>query len=524
MTDSRHLLGQDVGGYVLERPLGKGASATVYLARNIEGNQVALKLLSPDIFLGERRHEDELPGRQRLRAEAAALTKLDVPGVAHVLDLEIDSDVAAFLVTEYIAGSTLEEDVRRGGAWRREDVYELGTLLAKTLQAVHARGVCHRDIKPANVILGTNGPILIDFGIAFATGEAHLTQTGLVVGTPGFISPEVICGNPPSYVDDWWSLGATLLFALTGKPPFGAESQTVQISRVLAGNPAVETLDVDLATVFRDALAPQESRSADFNAILKALAVPLQISLQDKGGCTERYNIESPTTVLTPAVEISPIPSSTELSWQLEASPERGEEEETAPDSKLIPLLESESPLENEDSETLSVFTPRRLPFLVLAGIVSWALLGTREELIAGVAAPLILWLFAAAGWQTRAKHKLFSVPTALVKGLFTALPSAFVIGFFLGGSLAIKTGLFPHFPGINTAILGFSGLSIPQTMVLRLGMLAIGGALTWWLPSSAPARTGARIVLRRFFPQWGTRFLVGVVLLSAAFFVVVRA
>lgn len=512
MTDTRHQLGDDVGGYILERHLGKGASATVYLARNASGEEVALKLLSPDIDLGERYHEGELPGRERLRAEAMALSKLDIPGVAQVLDLEIDSESEAFLVTEYIAGSTLEEDVRQAGLWLREDVLELGRLLANTLRVVHACGVCHRDIKPANVILGMNGPVLIDFGIAYATGAKHLTQTGLVVGTPGFISPEVICGNPPGYADDWWSLGATLLFALTGNPPFGMESQTVQIARVLAGNPDVEGLDPDLRQVFIRALAPEASRSADFSAILSALAVNPGLPPTRIQEYTERYNDDDNVTTVLPE-------------WAGEPTTEKPDElrETVTLDVEILPRDDDETndtaapSIEADSGAEPSNPTPGILPIIGLSFLISGALLAVNQEPAVGLVAGVLLWFLATLGWYSRGKKRLFSAPKAFVKGFLSAIPGTLIVSFFLWGSYEMNHGLFAGFFPDESRSLDFFGISVPFVWALRAVLLGLGALVSWWLPSTAPARIGARGLLRAVFPRWWMRFMVGTAVLLIA-------
>ena len=104
------------------------------------------------------------------------------------------------------------------------------------MKAVHAAGIVHRDIKPTNVMVSTTGPVLVDFGIAMGEGESHVTRTGLVMGTPGFIAPEIIDGTESDEMTDWWSVASVLAFAATGEPVFGTKPMMAVLERAAAGN------------------------------------------------------------------------------------------------------------------------------------------------------------------------------------------------------------------------------------------------------------------------------------------------
>lgn len=481
MSSGRDLSGEELGGYLLERRLGAGASATVYQARDGDDRLVALKLLDPGADLGERKTAEGARGR--LRREAGALLRLDMPGVAHVLDLEVEGP-DAFLVTQYIPGPTLEEDIRASGPWPREDVAELGGLLADTLTAVHARGVCHRDIKPSNVIIGPSGPVLIDFGIANASGEQGLTQTGLVVGTPGFISPEVIGGKPAESTDDWWSLAATLLFVLTGQPPFGKGSPAAQISRVLAGKPDISRIDENLGRVFQAVLAPVEFGRTDFSRLLEAL----------KGVSGERIDLE-------------PTVAEDYTDWYTPTS--------------VLPVSEGDAPLgnvtqdlEEDDPEP----APRGLPVFGLFMGVIWAICAPFEEVFFGLLAVMVMWFAATFGWHARAKRKILSLPAVVVKGLLSNLPATLLLAASLILCHAISSGNLSLDAAFFSQPIEFLSQKLAPSRLLESGLCLLSISVAWWLPISAATRFGARGFVRMVLPSWWSRALFGILLGAATF------
>ena len=217
--------GSLVGGYTLISRLGSGAMGSVWRVRDDGGHQYAMKILRDSLAeedaSGER-SRDQLTARERLRREAMALQKVRHPGVCGIVDMELD-DALAFIVTELIDGKNLREDVRVNGRYVGDDLERLGRKLIEAVKAVHAAGIVHRDIKPTNVMVSNTGPVLVDFGIAMGEGESHVTRTGLVMGTPGFIAPEIIDGAESDEMSDWWSVASVLAFAATGEPVFGTK-------------------------------------------------------------------------------------------------------------------------------------------------------------------------------------------------------------------------------------------------------------------------------------------------------------
>lgn len=265
--------GAQVGGYQLLRRLGAGGMGVVWEARDADGLHVAMKILHPQVAA-------DPVARRRLEREAGVLARVRGPRVSRILDIESgdeSDDGLSFVVTELVDGPSLQTEVEREGAYAlprdAADLADLAHGLVEALEAVHAAGVIHRDLKPSNVMLGSAGPVLIDFGIAQVADDVRLTQTGLVTGTPGFIPPEMLDGGEPDPQADWYACAGVLLFAVTVRPPFGSGPWQTVFHRVYEGRAEVGPLEEQwpaLARAFEAALAP---RSEDRLAMGDLLAV-----------------------------------------------------------------------------------------------------------------------------------------------------------------------------------------------------------------------------------------------------------
>lgn len=511
MYGSRDLSGTELGGYFLERRLGSGASSTVYLARDGAGQEVAFKLLAAGTDLGERDGD----ARSRLRAEALNLQRLRIPGVAQVLDLEVDG-ADAFLVTEYVPGPTLAADIHTAGAWSVAEVLELGELLARVLTQVHQAGVLHRDIKPGNIILGPNGPVLIDFGISAAEGAVRLTQTGIVVGTPGFISPEVIGGKPPQSADDWWSLGATLLYALSGRAPFGTGTPAAQVSRVLAGNPDVAGLPDSLAAAFRQVLAPVDSGRADFEVLFEALQTaqyePTQVLVENREDVMQR------TQVLPAELNGRYNPEAVELDqdeWTNAASLDT--DAASADTIALDAPTDTEEDSASEAASESAPIVPRPLPFLALAASLCWAVWVPYQMLTMGILSAAWIWISGVVGWHSIARHRILSIPAVLVKGLISAIPALVILVLSLVLAWKILSGSITDFAQGLPAEITIFGTLIPARVYQSILLVWVAQVILWWLPTGAPVRRGARYLIRALLPTVVRRALLGLILLGAA-------
>ncbi|MFF7885650.1 protein kinase [Streptomyces sp. NPDC020794] len=214
-----------IGPYRIVGRLGSGGMGWVYLGRSPAGREVAVKVVRPELAA-----EGEF--RERFAREVAAARVVSGAYTAAVVDADTEAELP-WLATMYVPGPSLAEAVRTDGPLPEPQVRRLGAGLVEALQAIHAARVVHRDLKPANVLLASDGPRVIDFGISRVDGAPALTQAGVVVGTPPFMSPEQIKGaqvGPPS---DVFSLGGVLVYALTGRPPHGG-GEAVRYRVVLA--------------------------------------------------------------------------------------------------------------------------------------------------------------------------------------------------------------------------------------------------------------------------------------------------
>ena len=239
--------GEELGGYRLIRRLGTGGAGTVWLAEDGGGTRVALKAMHPAMAASEE-------SRQRLERETRTVNSVRSPFVAHIVDAETEAS-QPFVVSEYVEGPTLAEILVSGPVPLR-GVAALSYHLASTIAAVHHANIIHRDIKPSNIICSPRGPVLIDFGIAMATSDQHLTSTGLVSGTAGYTAPELLQGRGATKASDWWAWCATLLSCATGRPPFGKGDVSATMLRVLEGDPDLAGLHPMVADALAGGLAP----------------------------------------------------------------------------------------------------------------------------------------------------------------------------------------------------------------------------------------------------------------------------
>ncbi|MBP2474683.1 tRNA A-37 threonylcarbamoyl transferase component Bud32 [Crossiella equi] len=220
--------------YRLDGLIGRGAMGTVWSAHDeMLGRRVAVKevRLPPGIPVAEA---DAL--RERTLREARAIAVLSHPNVVTLYDV-VRQDGEPFVVMELLPSLSLAELVREQGPLSTAQAAAVGDAVAAALEAAHRAGVTHRDIKPGNVLVGVDGQIkLTDFGIARSVSDHTLTSTGIMLGTPAFISPEVASGDPATPTADLWGLGATLFAALEARPPYDANGDPLEtVTEVVHG-------------------------------------------------------------------------------------------------------------------------------------------------------------------------------------------------------------------------------------------------------------------------------------------------
>ena len=238
---------QLIGPYRLRGRLGTGGMGRVYLGLSPGGRPAAVKVIRADLAA-----DPEF--RARFRREIAVARKVSGLFTAPVIDADVDGRMP-WLATAYVEGPSLADAVSQQGPLPAHSVLALAVGLAEGLNAIHAAGVVHRDLKPANVLLAEDGPRVIDFGISRAVEASALTHTGLVVGSPGFMSPEQAEGRPVGPPSDIFSLGAVLAFAATGQGPFGTGSTPALVYRVVHSLPNLDYLPAEVRPLVERCLA-----------------------------------------------------------------------------------------------------------------------------------------------------------------------------------------------------------------------------------------------------------------------------
>ena len=238
---------RQIGGYTLFARLGSGGMGQVYFGRSLGGRDVAVKVIRADLARDQS-------FRLRFAREVEAARRVGGAFTAPVIDADPEAPVP-WLVTAYVNGLSLAAAVGRHGPLPLSSVLVLAAGLAEGLSAVHRVGIVHRDLKPANVLLAEDGPRLIDFGISQAADFAQITSTGVAVGTPGFMSPEQILGDPVGPGSDIFTMGAVLAFAATGEEPFGAGPADVRNQRALFLAPRLDGLPGDLRSLVERCMA-----------------------------------------------------------------------------------------------------------------------------------------------------------------------------------------------------------------------------------------------------------------------------
>lgn len=249
---SAHSGDERLGPYRLRERLGEGGMGVVYLALDPDDGPVAVKVLRQGV-------PAEATARHRLAREVETMRLVHSPFVAEVVDADVEGS-PPYIVTRYVAGRTLEDVVATEGPLTGTALARLASGLAAALDAVHAAGVVHRDLKPGNVMLVDGEPVVIDFGIAQALDSTRLTMTGMLMGTPGYLAPEVIEGKQSGPASDVHSWAATMAYAATGRPPFGTGQFEAIFYRIVHGQPELDCMPAPLLPIVLAALARDPGR------------------------------------------------------------------------------------------------------------------------------------------------------------------------------------------------------------------------------------------------------------------------
>ncbi|WP_051425649.1 serine/threonine-protein kinase [Jiangella gansuensis] len=255
-----------IGPYRVHRQIGEGGMGVVYLGSAPDGRQVAIKTLRPWLVGGA-------DGRRRFEREVSTLVRVRGPRVAEVLDADVTAD-PPYVVTRFVDGVPLTRLVAEHEPLHGSDLHRVATGLLEALRSVHAGGVVHRDVKPGNVLVTSDGPVLIDFGIAHAAEDTRLTATGFISGTPGYLAPETVIGQNPTPATDVHGWAATVTYAATGRPPYGYGPDIAVLDRIRRGEHDLSGVEPGLASVLAMALEVDPVRRLGVEAALTMLAGP----------------------------------------------------------------------------------------------------------------------------------------------------------------------------------------------------------------------------------------------------------
>ncbi|MDH6578004.1 serine/threonine-protein kinase [Kitasatospora sp. MAP5-34] len=371
-----------VGPYRLLARLGAGGMGRVYLARSAGGRTVAVKVVRAELA-------EDPEFRERFRREVSAAQAVSGAYTAPVVDADRDGPTP-WLATTYVLGPSLTEAVTEHGPLPADTVRALGSGLAEALAAIHAAGLVHRDLKPSNVLLATDGPRVIDFGIARAMDGSKLTSTGIVVGSPGFMCPEQANGAPMGPPGDVFSLGSVLAYAATGKGPFNhdTESAAALLYRVIHHDPVLTGLPDGLRPAITACLAKDPAdrpTPAELGALLgareslaRAAWLPAPVSSDIAAHAAEVMDME------TPARGNAVVPTPTQVSV----------------------------PVPTEGTMRLGAKAPAAAPALAEAPAEPAKPAPSRRLLLAGGGAALVAALGGAAAWALSGSPKPTPHPT----------------------------------------------------------------------------------------------------------------
>ncbi|MFF9818724.1 ABC transporter substrate-binding protein [Streptomyces sp. NPDC014006] len=257
-----------VGRHRVLHRLGAGGMGVVYLARSPGGALLAVKVIRAG-------YADDSGFRARFRREVEVAGRVRSPWVVPLVDADPDAALP-WLAAAFVPGPTLADVVEECGPLPPAPARRLGARLAEALDAVHEAGLVHRDVKPGNVLIAHDGPRLIDFGIAREAEDTALTATGMVVGSPGFLSPEQARGSggqigPPS---DVFSLGCLLAYAVTGVRPFGEGSPAGMLARTVYDEPDLDGVPTGLTSLLRACLEKDPGSRPTAAEVRRTLTAP----------------------------------------------------------------------------------------------------------------------------------------------------------------------------------------------------------------------------------------------------------
>ena len=507
-----------IGGYRLIARIGEGGMGVVHLAQASDGRRVALKVLRPHII-----GDDE--ARERLAREVSSLGRITSPRIAEVIDAD-PYGPTPYVATRYVPGLSLHEHVREEGPIADGDLLHFANALAEALIAVHAVGVLHRDIKPSNVLMEGRSPVLIDFGLARLADDPRLTHTGWLLGTPGYLAPEILYGDEATPASDVHSWAATVVFAATGRPPYGKGPAMAIMDRVRRGDHDLSAVPDLLVGLLRACLAPEPLDRPGVHEIHTWLRQRLELTTVPRPvqPAPEQWTMPVAALHREPATEVRPVTDGRPVAPP-ETPPDTPPEAPTVstpvaaqePATRIIPAVPgpaAASPVPGMAPDSPGSRAQRRLQLVGLGAVVV-AAVG-----YAPYAATMLIGLVVLAmrtysiGRERHTRRRLirgrarwFDVPTTTLSSpgyAVLALAGALLlVGWAAGAAVAF---------GVVVAIVG------PP---LEIGLLLVGvvfaGAL-WWGPGSGRVKqlTG-QMVTRSSRGEYAGLFVIGSCIVATA-------
>ncbi len=494
-----------VGCYRLLTKIGEGGMGVVHLAQGPDGRRVALKVLRPSII-----GDDE--ARERLAQEVSSLRRVTSPRIAEVIDADPWGETP-YVATRYVPGLSLHEHVRREGPILGPDLRYFAAGLAEALIAVHQVGVLHRDVKPSNVLLEGRAPVLIDFGLARLAEDPRLTHTGWLLGTPGYLAPEILYGDDASTASDVHSWAATVVFAATGRPPFGTGPAMAIMDRVRRGEHDLSAVPPALLPLVRACLAPDPADRPGTAAVLAALrgatpagadrrpvrddaTMPFALSDPDiadedrtdlLSGSAPGSAAPTPTTPLTTATAVAPSALQPARAPYREPPPPR-----TPPGQPA----DERPPLVSPDAwRPAPRGVPRLQRGLLLTGLFAATTVGfALAPYLALMVLTVLALLIRTVSWTTDAARERQHLRgrRRWYDGALTVLSSPWYLVVATAGTvmLMLWATLVAFAGGFGYALFG---------LPLVPGLLLMGALLTislWWGPGSRRLRSPTRRVL----------------------------
>ncbi|MFF7970254.1 protein kinase [Streptomyces sp. NPDC007905] len=293
-----------IGPYRIIGRLGAGGMGTVHAGVTSDGTRVAVKVIH-----AEQAQEPEF--RARFRREVELSARVTGPHLVPLLAADPDAPTP-WLATAYVPGPTLNEHVLAHGPLAEGSLYAFAAATAQALATIHAVGVVHRDVKPQNVLLTPTGPRVLDFGIAHAADGTSVTRTGVMTGTPGWISPEQYRQGSAGPAGDMFAWGALVAYAGTGRLPFGAGAPDVVAFRVMSGEADLDGIPAPLRRIVENALAqaPGDRPSAAEAAQECAVQLASQATQVAGAGAV-------PATAMNMITALWEVPPAHDSAWQL---------------------------------------------------------------------------------------------------------------------------------------------------------------------------------------------------------------